>query len=100
MAGTKAGGMKSKARIIELYGADFYKKMGHAGGIKSKTGGFASTKPGKDGLTGRQRAAVVGAKGGRKSSRKGVPNGGGKHAKTVTSEVAPSPKKIKVEYAD
>ena len=34
-----------------------------------RTGGFASEKVGKDGLTGKQRAEIAGAKGGRKSKR-------------------------------
>lgn len=40
------------------------------GGKSSTTGGFASEKIGKDGLTGLERAKLVGAKGGRKSRRK------------------------------
>jgi hypothetical protein len=39
------------------------------GGSKGRTGGFASDKVGPDGPTGRQRARIVGAKGGRISQR-------------------------------
>lgn len=52
--------------------------MGKKGGKLSKTGGFASNKVGPDGLTGRERARLVGAIGGLKSTRVGVRNGDGK----------------------
>ena len=39
------------------------------GGKKGKTGGFASDKKGADGLSGRERARLAGAKGGRISRR-------------------------------
>lgn len=48
---------------------DYYKKLGHLGGIVSSKGGFASDKVGHDGMTGRERARVVGARGGRLSRR-------------------------------
>lgn len=44
------------------------------GGRKGKAGGFASSKIGKDGLTGQERAKLAGKKGGSKSTRKGVKN--------------------------
>lgn len=39
------------------------------GGQNSHTGGFASRVVGLDGMTGPERAKIVGAKGGRKSKR-------------------------------
>lgn len=70
MAGTKEGGAKAAATNKKKYGEDFYEKIGAEGGKKGNTGGFASDVVGKDGLTGRQRASIVGVKGGTKS-RKG-----------------------------
>lgn len=69
MAGTKLGGFKAAQTNKTRHGADFYAKIGATGGAKGKAGGFASDKPGKDGLTGRQRAQFAGAKGGRISRR-------------------------------
>lgn len=69
MAGTKAGGKKMSETIKSKYGLDFWQKVGARGGRKGTTGGFASNKVGADGLTGKQRASLVGQKGGRKSSR-------------------------------
>lgn len=43
--------------------------IGVEGGKVSKTGGFASAKVGKDGLTGKERASVAGSKGGKTSKR-------------------------------
>lgn len=43
--------------------------IGVAGGKKSRGGGFASNKIGKDGLTGKERAEIAGRKGGLKSRR-------------------------------
>lgn len=48
--------------------------IGAKGGKLSTTGGFASDKVGADGLTGRQRARIAGAKGGSISRRTGVKN--------------------------
>ena len=81
MPGTKAGAAKARQKVIELYGEDFYKKIGHKGGSNGTTGGFASNKLGKDGLTGKQRAAVAGRIGGINSTRKGIKNGESKLAK-------------------
>lgn len=78
MAGTKAGGLKAAATNKAKYGNDFYARMGRKGGHNGHTGGFNSDKVGKDGLTGRERAKIVGAKGGRKSRRTGILNGQGK----------------------
>lgn len=76
MAGTKSGGIKARNTMIELYGEDYFAKIGKRGGVVGTTGGFASNKVGKDGLTGKERAKVAGSKGGAKSTRKGVPNRG------------------------
>lgn len=69
MAGTKAGGLKTKETNLKKYGEDYYQKIGTAGGKVGTTGGFASELIGPDGLSGRQRAAVVGKKGGKESKR-------------------------------
>lgn len=69
MAGTKKGGQAAARTNRAKYGADFYAKIGAAGGAKGRNGGFASDKVGKDGLTGKQRAAAAGARGGRISRR-------------------------------
>ncbi|HEY1835347.1 MAG TPA: hypothetical protein VGG13_00825 [Candidatus Saccharimonadales bacterium] len=69
MAGTKTGGKSAAATNKTKYGADFYAKIGAMGGKLGRTGGFASGVTGKDGLTGAQRAAIAGAKGGRISRR-------------------------------
>lgn len=69
MAGTKEGGAKARDKNIQKYGKNYYAKIGAVGGKLSDNGGFASTKVGKDGLTGQERAKKVGAKGG-KASRK------------------------------
>lgn len=61
MSGTRTGGIKAAQTNKERYGADFYKKIGHAGGIKGTTGGFAAN---------RELAREAGRKGGRKSKRK------------------------------
>ena len=69
MSGTVSGGKKAAQKNKELHGKDFYKEIGRKGGKRSTTGGFASQKLGKDGLTGLERARLAGAKGGRKSKR-------------------------------
>lgn len=68
MAGTKAGGLKARERNLAK-DPDFYKKIGAKGGRNGKTGGFASDVVGEDGLTGKERARIAGAKGGRISRR-------------------------------
>lgn len=70
MAGTREGGLKARARNLAK-DPNFYKKIGAKGGRNGKTGGFASDMVGEDGLTGRQRAKIAGAKGG-KISRRGA----------------------------
>lgn len=69
MAGTKAGGAKAALTNKKKYGSDFYASIGAKGGKKGVTGGFGSDKPGTDGLTGRERARIAGARGGRISRR-------------------------------
>lgn len=69
MSGTVSGGKKAAQKTKELHGKDFYRNIGRKGGKRSTTGGFASQKVGKDGLTGAERAKLVGAKGGRRSKR-------------------------------
>lgn len=70
MAGTKAGGLKAAATNKARHGEDFYSRLGRTGGSNGHTGkGFASDKVGKDGLTGRQRASLVGKDGGHNGKR-------------------------------
>ena len=70
MPGTKEGGIKARDTNFAKYGPDFYAKNGAIGGKLGTTGGFGSPHPGKDGLTGKERARIAGAKGGRISKRK------------------------------
>lgn len=72
MSGTQLGGQRAAAKNIEKYGETFYADIGKIGGKIGRTGGFASDKVGADGLTGRQRAAIAGSSGGKKSRRTGV----------------------------
>lgn len=74
MAGTKEGSLKSKKKILELYGEDFYAKIGKKGGSNGTTGGFA-----KD----RKLARRAGRLGGLKSTRAGIKNGQGKSIKSL-----------------
>lgn len=69
MAGTKAGGKKAAQTNITKYGKDFYRNLGRIGGRNSTTGGFADPNPGKDGLTGPERAKYYGRIGGTISRR-------------------------------
>lgn len=73
MSGTKAGGLKAKETNLKLHGKDFYSRIGHKGGVNGcgpdYKGGFASDIKGQDGLTGKERAMLVGAIGGLKSRR-------------------------------
>lgn len=79
-AGTKEGDAASerwRQTMINKYGVDgVHKKMqeiGSKGGTNGKgpgyKGGFASDEVGEDGLTGRERAKLAGAKGGAISRR-------------------------------
>lgn len=74
MAQTKEGALKARISLIERYGSEealrqHYSEIGGIGGARSKSGGFASTAIGDDGLTGPQRASRAGALGGAKSRR-------------------------------
>ena len=69
MAGTKLGGIRAAATNKKKYGKEFYALIGRKGGQNGHTGGFASEEPGKDGLTGPERAKIAGQKGGVKSKR-------------------------------
>ena len=69
MGGTRAGGLKAAETNKNKYGKNFYAEIGRKGGHNGTTGGFASDKVGKDGLTGWERATKVGAIGGKKSKR-------------------------------
>ena len=69
MAGTKVGGEKAAATNRAKHGDDFYARIGRKGGKNGNTGGFASTVVGRDGLTGKERAKLAGAKGGKISKR-------------------------------
>lgn len=69
MSGTTAGGKKAAITNKLKHGSDFYAEIGRRGGRNGHTGGFADDKPGKDGLTGSERAKIAGAKGGKISKR-------------------------------
>ena len=60
MAGTRKGGQAAAKKNKELYGKDFYARIGAEGGKKGRTGGFAAN---------RELARIAGAKGGRISRR-------------------------------
>jgi hypothetical protein len=72
MAGTQQGGRNAATTNKARYGEDFYRRIGAKGGRKGNTGGFGSDFVGADGLTGKQRASVVGSIGGRLSKRSGT----------------------------
>lgn len=70
MAGTKLGGQRAAATNKQKYGLDFYRRIGVEGGSrKGAPKGFASSIVGPDGMTGKQRASVVGVIGGQTSRR-------------------------------
>lgn len=68
MAGTRAGAAKARDTNLKR-NPNFYREIGRLGGAASGTGGFASEAIGDDGLTGPQRAKIVGKKGGLISRR-------------------------------
>lgn len=70
MGGTVSGGKKACATNKQLYGEDFYKRIGAKGGKKSRVKGFAVNK---------KLAQEAGRKGGKASNRKGVKNGESKY---------------------
>lgn len=84
MSGTTQSCKKAVKTIKRRHGEDFYKRIGSMGGKSSITGGFASDKIGKDGLTGLERAKLAGAKGGRKSKRK--PKNNDRKEKNMTNK--------------
>lgn len=69
MSGSKLGGKLAAAKNLAT-NPQFYKLIGKRGGQSSNNGGFASEVVSSDGLTGRERARLVGAIGGKKSRRK------------------------------
>lgn len=44
MAQTKEGAAKAKATILAKYGEDYFVRLGKAGGVVGRTGGFHVTK--------------------------------------------------------
>jgi uncharacterized protein len=60
MAGTKAGGKAAAATNKKKYGSDFYARIGAAGGVKGRTGGFFAN---------RELARAAGRRGGQISRR-------------------------------
>ena len=70
MSGTREGGIRAAITNRMRHGQDFYARIGKNGGSNSDNGGFGSDKRGKDGLTGRERARIAGALGGRISRRR------------------------------
>ena len=64
MAGNRAGGLRSAETNKRLYGEDFYKKIGKAGGEKSQGGGFAAN---------REIARLAGRVGGMTSRKNSIP---------------------------
>lgn len=60
MAGTQQGGKQAAKTNKELYGSDFYKRIGAIGGRNGTTGGFAAN---------RELAREAGRIGGLKSKR-------------------------------
>lgn len=89
MAGSAIRGKKARKTNLKKYGKDFYANIGRKGGKSGHTGGFASDKVGKDGLTGYERARVAGRKGGQLSKR-------GKAINLSTTKIA----KIRAELAE
>lgn len=68
MAGNRYGGLKAAATNKAKHGDDFYRNIGHKGGTANHPDGrgFSSRVRGRDGLTGPERAKLVGKKGGGK----------------------------------
>ncbi len=60
---------KVKAMLLKRFGQDYYQRIGKKGGSAHQHGGFGSRNIGRDGLTGRQRAIVSGAAGGKAKKR-------------------------------
>lgn len=62
MAGNREGALKGAIKKKQLYGEKFFSDMGKKGGSNSNTGGYASKKKNKNGLTGREQASLNGKK--------------------------------------
>ena len=66
MSGNRTGGIKAREKNLAK-DPSFYSTIGKSGGLRTGVAkGFASEKVGKDGLTGRIRAGLVGSVGGKK----------------------------------
>ena len=80
---------KWRKTMEKKYGgaSEYMKKIGSKGGSISTTGGFASKKVGKDGLTGRERAKKFGALGGKKSRRGSAYNKNWEDKKSLIKEM-------------
>ena len=63
MSGTKEGGLKAYRTNIKKNGKDFYREIGRIGGRNGNTGGFAANH---------ELARLAGAKGGKRSKKKGM----------------------------
>ena len=63
MSGTSKGGRLAAQKNKTRHGKDFYARIGRMGGQRSRNGGFAAGKEGK------QRAKIYGAIGGAISRR-------------------------------
>jgi hypothetical protein len=61
MSGTVEGGIKTAKTVKELYGKDYFARIGALGGKKGKTGGFYQN---------RELARTAGAIGGARSRRR------------------------------
>lgn len=72
MSGNREGGKQAAETNKELYGEDFYRKIGSVGGKKGTTGGF---------YVNRELASTAGRKGGLKRRRKGIKNREGKRGR-------------------
>lgn len=83
MSGTREGDLKAAAANTK-HDKDFYRRIGRMGGRNSHTGGFASNKVDKNGLTGPERARLYGKNGGLNGSRLGIKNGEGKSPSSLS----------------
>lgn len=71
MSNNSSGGQKVRKTLLGKYGSGYYSNIGKIGGSKTNPEkGFGAKVAGPDGLTGKERAAKVGARGGRISSRR------------------------------
>lgn len=72
MSGTKTGGKAAAKTVKELYGDDFYKRIGHIGGKKGTTGGF-------------QKGSALAREAGRKGGKSRSPAGKESQSKYMKS---------------